>query len=412
MRIGLFTDTYPPMINGVSTSIAMLETALRKMGHKVYVVTVNPETMSYDFDSDENVIRLPSIPIGIYDYRITGIYPLKAINKIKEWNLDIIHSHTEFGVGTFARIMAKQLDIPVVHTYHTMYEDYVHYITKGHFDTASKKIVASLTKFYCDKTVTELIVPTKKTYDLFKKKYEYDKNVHIVPTGIEVDRFYKENNSDKRTAEIKEQYGIKKDDFVILFVGRLAEEKNVTFLIENQKELIEHNKKCKLMIIGDGPDADMLKEQAKELGIENNVIFTGKIPWEHIHEYYQVPNVFVSASNTETQGLTLLEAMAAGVPVVALDDDAFREVIVDDLNGYLFKESEGYVNSIKKLMDDKKLYSKMSRQARINGEAHSSKYYAEKVLDVYNMALKGDAKGNRSFSTKMFDVIKKGLHGE
>ena len=166
------------------------------------------------------------------------------------------------------------------------------------------------------------------------------------------------------------------------------------------------------MIIGDGPDADMLKEQAKELGIENNVIFTGKIPWEHIHEYYQVPNVFVSASNTETQGLTLLEAMAAGVPVVALDDDAFREVIVDDLNGYLFKESEGYVNSIKKLMNDKKLYSKMSRQARINGEAHSSKYYAEKVLDVYNMALKGDAKGNRSFSTKMFDVIKKGLHGE
>ena len=412
MRIGLFTDTYPPMINGVSTSIAMLETALRKMGHKVYVVTVNPETMSYDFDSDENVIGLPSIPIGIYDYRITGIYPLKAINKIKEWNLDIIHSHTEFGVGTFARIMAKQLDIPVVHTYHTMYEDYVHYITKGHFDAASKKIVGSLTKFYCDKTVTELIVPTKKTYDLFKKKYEYDKNVHIVPTGIEVDRFYKENNTDKRTNEIKEQYGIKKDDFVILFVGRLAEEKNVTFLIENQKELIKHNKKCKLMIIGDGPDAEMLKNQTKELGIDNNVIFTGKIPWEHIHEYYQVPNVFVSASNTETQGLTLLEAMAAGVPVVALDDDAFREVIVDDLNGYLFKEKEGYINSIEKLMDDKKLYSKMSRQARINGEAHSSKYYAEKVLDVYYMALKGDEKGSRSFSTKMFDVIKKGFHGE
>ena len=412
MRIGLFTDTYPPMINGVSTSIAMLETALRKMGHKVYVVTVNPETMSYDFDSDENVIRLPSIPIGIYDYRITGIYPLKAINKIKEWNLDIIHSHTEFGVGTFARIMAKQLDIPVVHTYHTMYEDYVHYITKGHFDAASKKIVGSLTKFYCDKTVTELIVPTKKTYDLFKEKYEYDKNVHIVPTGIEVDRFYKENNTDKRTNEIKEQYGIKKDDFVILFVGRLAEEKNVTFLIENQKELIKHNKKCKLMIIGDGPDADMLKKQAEELGISDNVIFTGKIPWEHIHEYYQVPNVFVSASNTETQGLTLLEAMAAGVPVVALDDDAFREVIVDDLNGYLFKEKEGYISSIEKLMDDKKLYSKMSRQARINGEAHSSKYYAEKVLDVYNMALKGDEKGSRSFSTKMLDVFKKGFHGE
>ena len=174
MRIGLFTDTYPPFINGVSTSIAMLESALRKLGHDVYVVTVNPDNMSYDFDSDEHIIRLPGIPIGIYDYRLTGIYPLKAINKIKEWNLDIIHSHTEFGVGTFARIMAKQLDIPIVHTYHTMYEDYVHYITKGHFDAASKKALEYFTKFYCDKTVTELIVPTKKTYDLFKKK-QYDK---------------------------------------------------------------------------------------------------------------------------------------------------------------------------------------------------------------------------------------------
>ena len=412
MRIGLFTDTYPPMINGVSTSIAMLESALRKMGHKVYVVTVNPETMSYDFESNENVIRLPSIPIGIYDYRISGIYPIKAINKIKEWDLDIIHSHTEFGVGTFARIMAKQLDIPIVHTYHTMYEDYVHYITKGHFDLASKKAVEYFTKFYCDKTVTELIVPTKKTYDLFKKKYEYDRNIHIVPTGIEVDRFYKENNSEKRINQLKEKYKIKKDDFIVLFVGRLAEEKNITFLIDNQKELLKHNKKCKLMIIGHGPDEEMLKKQAKDLKIENNVIFTGKIPWEEIHEYYQLASVFVSASNTETQGLTLLEAMAAGVPVVALDDEAFRDVVVDDLNGYLFKDDKEYISSINKLMDDKKLYDKMSRQSRINGEAHSSKYYAEKILDVYNMALKGEATGDRSFSSRMKSVIKKGLRGE
>ena len=412
MRIGLFTDTYPPMINGVSTSIAMLESALRKMGHKVYVVTVNPETMAYDFESNENVIRLPSIPIGIYDYRISGIYPLKAINKIKEWDLDIIHSHTEFGVGTFARIMAKQLDIPIVHTYHTMYEDYVHYITKGHFDLASKKAVEYLTKFYCDKTVTELIVPTKKTYDLFKKKYEYDRNIHIVPTGIEVDRFYKENNSEKRTKEIKDKYNIQKDDFVILFVGRLAEEKNVTFLIENQKDILKSNKNSKLMIIGDGPDIDMLKKQCKDLNIENNVIFTGKIPWEKIHEYYQVASVFVSASNTETQGLTLLEAMAAGVPVVALDDEAFRDVVVDGLNGYLFRDDKEYISSIKKLISDKKLYNRMSKQSRINGEAHSSKYYAEKVLDVYNMALKGETARDKSFSSRMKNVIKKGLRGE
>ena len=126
MRIGIFTDTYPPYINGVSTSIVMLKNALEKQGHQVFVVTVNADKMSYKYEDNNKIIRLPGVPIGIYDYRLTGIYPLKAINKIKKWHLDVIHSHTEFGVGTFARIIAKQFCIPLVHTYHTMYEDYVH----------------------------------------------------------------------------------------------------------------------------------------------------------------------------------------------------------------------------------------------------------------------------------------------
>ena len=417
MRIGIFTDTYPPFVNGVSTSIAMLEAALRKLGHQVYIVTVNPESLSYDFDMENNIIRLPGIPIGIYDYRLTGIYPLKAINRIKEWDLDIIHSHTEFGVGTFARIIAKQLDIPIVHTYHTMYEDYVHYITKGHFDFASKKAVEYLTKFYCDKTVTELIVPTKKTYDLFKNKYEYDRNVHIVPTGIEVERFYRENNSEEKTLELKKKYNIKENDFVILFVGRLAQEKNVDFLIKNQMEILKANKNCKLLIIGDGPDSDSFKTLAKDLEISDNVIFTGKIPWNSIHEYYQMASIFVSASHTETQGLTLLEAMGASIPVVAYDDEAFRDAVVDDLNGYLFNDDNDYIKYVLKLMNNKNLYKKMCRQARINAEAHSSKYYAEKVLDVYIMALGDDVDSDgdrqrRTFSSRMKNVIKKGFHGE
>ena len=415
MRIGIFTDTYPPFVNGVSTSILMLERALRKLGHEVFIVTVNPDTMHYNFDEDNHIIRLPGIPVGIYDYRLTGIYPLKAINRIKEWDLDIIHSHTEFGVGTFARIMAKQLDIPIVHTYHTMYEDYVHYITHGYFDSASKKLVEYLTKFYCDKTVTELIVPTKKTYDLFKEKYEYDRNVHIVPTGIEVERFYRENNDEKETDKLRKLLGLKKDDFVVLFVGRLAQEKNVPFLIENHAKIVKDNKKCKLLIIGDGPDADNFRKQVKELGVNNSVIFTGKIPLEEIHKYYQLGTVFVTASNTETQGLTLLEAMAASIPVVALDDEAFQDAIVDELNGFLFHNDDEYCEALLKLMKDKKLYNQMCRQAKINAEAHSSKYYAEKVLDVYYMALGGkpsDDRPKRTFTTKMKDVIKRGLKND
>ena len=222
MRIGIFTDTYAPHINGVATSILMLENALRKQGHSVFIVTVNPDELSYDFENSDRIIRIPGIPTGIYDYRLSGIYPVKAVNKIKEWNLDIIHSHTEFGIGTFARIMAKQLDIPLVHTYHTMYEDYVHYITKGLFDTPSKKIVEYITKFYCDKTAKELIVPTKKTYDLFKEKYKFDRNVHIIPTGIEVEQFYKENSDKHNQKVIKLKYKLNDDEFIIIFVGRIA----------------------------------------------------------------------------------------------------------------------------------------------------------------------------------------------
>ena len=130
MRIGLFTDVYPPYVNGVSTSVLMLKRSLEALGHQVYVVTVNNENMKYKYEEDGNIIRVPGLPIGIYDYRLTGINPVKAIKEIKKWRLDVIHSHTEFGVGTFARIISKQLEIPLVHTYHTMYEDYIHYITK------------------------------------------------------------------------------------------------------------------------------------------------------------------------------------------------------------------------------------------------------------------------------------------
>ena len=236
MRIGIFTDTYPPYINGVSTSIKMLENALIKKGHKVFIVTVNPEAMSYQIDKNGRVIRIPGIPVGIYDYRLTSIYPIRAVNKIKEWDLDVIHSQTEFGIGTFARVIGKQFDIPVVHTYHTMYEDYVHYITKGYFDTASKKVVEYLTKFYCDKTTKELIVPTKKTYDLFKEKYKYDRNVHIIPTGIEIERFYKEKISLDKKNNLRSELNISSTDILITFVGRIAEEKSIDFLINNHIE--------------------------------------------------------------------------------------------------------------------------------------------------------------------------------
>lgn len=402
MRIGIFTDTYPPYINGVSTSIKMLEKALKKKGHQVFIVTVNPDNMKYKYEENGRIIRIPGIPTGIYDYRLTGIYPIRVLKKIKNWNLDVIHSHTEFGVGTFARLVAKQYNIPLVHTYHTMYEDYVYYITHGYFDGPSKKLTEYFTKFYCDKTATELIVPSKKTYDLFKNKYKVDRNVHIVPTGIDVERFYKEKLNKRELVDLRKKLGIKEDEIVINYVGRLAKEKSVETLLESQQSLIKKYK-CRLLIVGSGPDLEHFKNMSKKLGIEKNVIFTGAVPWEKVPNYYGISDIFATASVTETQGLTVIEAMAAGLPVVCANDEAFRDVVIDGLNGKIFKTKRQYKKCIESLLKNNDELKVMSKQARITADSHSLKYYAEQILDVYNFAL------STKKEIKLIDKIKNTL---
>ena len=412
MRIGIFSDTYPPFINGVSTSIRMLEDEFRKKGHTVYIVTVNSENMSYKQENEGRILRIPGVPTGIYDYRLTSFYPFKAFNIIKEWDLDVIHTQTEFGIGTFARVVGKQLNIPVVHTYHTMYEDYVHYITKGYFKNSSRKIVEYITKFYCDKTIKELIVPTKKTYNLFKDKYKFDRNVHIIPTGINVENFYKENVDWKEIEKLRKKYGIKDNEKILLYLGRVAKEKSIDFLINNQVKIIEKFSNCKLMVVGDGPDLEEYKKLAKSKGIEDNVIFVGKVPWEQTKLYYNMADIFVTASTTETQGLTVVEAMAASKPVVAVDDESFNTTVIDDLTGFLFNTKKEYIESIEKLLSDYDLIENMGNQGRINSLAYSSSFFAERILNVYKLAIGEGQNHDKRLSTRVKDVFIRGIHGQ
>lgn len=405
MRIGIFTETYTPYISGLVTSEVMLKKGLEKLGHEVYVVTANLETFHYEYDEEEHILRVPGIPTGIYDSRLTSVYPLKAVNMIKNWNLDIIHSQTEFAMGTFARLMAYQLDIPLVHTYHTMYEDYIHYITKGYFNKSSKKIVEYLTLFYCDKTASELIVPTKKTYDLFKEKYQVDRNIHIIPTGIELERFYKENIDKEKLEKLKQKLKLNKDDFVSIFIGRLGQEKNVVFLLDVMKKLVPKYPKLKLLIVGDGPDYEEYQNIIKDYKIDKNVIMTGKVAWEEVPYYYHLSDIFLTASHTETQGLTVIEAMASGVVPVCVEDESFAIAVVDGLNGRIFNDEEECQNIIIELYEDKKMLARLSKQARINSDRFSSKYFAESVLDVYKYALE-NKKNRLGLIGKFVDKMK------
>ena len=405
MNIGLFTDSYPPYINGVATSVYNLREALKKLGHTVYIVTVNDSIIKHEYDEKEKVLRIPGIPIGIYDYRLSEIYPVSTVKMIKKWKLDVIHSHTEFGVGIFARILAKKFKIPLVHTYHTLYEDYTHYITHNHFDKLSKKIVKDLTKVYCVKTAKETIVPTEKIYKLFKEKYMITKNVSVIPSGIDIERFFEENVEQDKVEQIKERYGITKDDFTIIFVGRLAQEKNIEFLLNAQQKLIEKRiNNIKLLIVGDGPDKEDYINITRKLNIFDKVIFTGKIEQDKIHYYYQCADAFVTASNSETQGLTVIEAMAAGVVPICINDMAFIDMLPKKS---LFNNQKEYINRLITFSADDELRKEYKAEIRKKAEEYSSNTYAQRVLNVYSGVLNGGKKDNTLKSRELINEKKK-----
>lgn len=408
MRVGIFTESYPPLVNGVSTSILMLEHALTKLGHEVFIITVSDNKKDYVLENNGHILRLPSVNLAnCYDYKMTSVYPIKAVNMIKKMNLDVIHSNVEFTVGIFARVVFEQLSIPLVHTYHTNWEDYTHYITKNKkiLDDICKKLLKYLVVFFEDKTVTELIVPSNKIYNLFKDKYKFTKNIHIIQTGIETSKFYKENFNQKDINSLKKKLGIKKKDFVVMTVSRLAKEKSVDRIINNHKELVKKYSNMKLLIVGDGPDIDKLKDEAKSLGVSDSVIFTGKVPLNDIPIYYQLGNVFVTASKSETQGLTVVEAISSSLPVVAVKDDSFVNSVIEDFNGFVFTDDEKYINSISKLYEDKELYNRLSNQSRLLSEDFSSEYFALKVLKVYETAIENYKKDNKKIINKIKNNI-------
>lgn len=387
MKIGIFTDAYEPHISGVTTSIKMLKTALEKMHHEVYIVTANLDNNKFIYDKKNKIIYLPGIKTGIYETKLTGIYSKKAMKIIKEWNLDVIHSQTEFGVGYFSRIVAKKLSLPIVHTYHTLYEDYVHYVTHGHFDNFAKKLAIKITKYYCEKRCDELIVPTDKIKDLFINKYNIIKQVNVIPTGIDIDKFKITPSMKKNIQTIKNKYKIKDTDFVIGSVGRIAPEKSFDKLLYNIKDMIKVNTNIKVLLVGGGPDLDNLKELTKKLNLENYVIFTDKIDYDLVPTYFNIFNVVVSFSKTETQGLTIIEGLAASKPTLCIEDDSFRAMIEPNYNGYLFKNDTEFKDYIFKLMNDQKLYKDMATNARNSTYKYSKEVFAADILKVYHKAI-------------------------
>lgn len=384
MKILITSDWYHPVVNGVVRSILNLKSYLEDRGFDVKVLTLSNSTESY---KKENVYYIGSLGAGkIYpDARISATLRNKFIEEIKDWKPDIVHSQCEFSTFMMATKIAKKASCPIIHTYHTIYEDYTHYFSPS--KKVGKKVISVFSKAIADRT-DYIIAPSKKTLEILKSYDIEDEKIKIIPTGIEMP----ENLSDKY--KLRDYYGFDKSDKIILYLGRLAEEKNIEELIDYYDKL--HIEKLKFILVGGGPYLDSLKEYSKK--IDKRIYFAGMVKPKEVNNYYRMADAFVSASKSETQGLTYYEAMSNGTLAICRKDLCLDHVIIDDFNGYQYKDFYDFEKFLKIIFSDDKKRDQLSQNARDYAlENFSIDSFGEKCEKIYKKALEKEIIDENSY---------------
>jgi len=376
MNIGLFTDTYYPQINGVATSLLTLEKELTAMGHKVYIFTVSDPNATHK----DNVFRMPSMPLFFSKGHRIGIsYPPQILLTIRKLKLDLIHTHSEFTLGIFGKVVSEVLGIPLIHTYHTMWEDYVHYVGGGH--VVGPKAARLYSRIFCNRAKV-VIAPTAKTKESLLS-YGVKKPIKIIPTGIDFAPFSPSSYSADEISALRESIGLKPKDKVLLSIGRVAKEKSMDLILRNLPKIAEHIPKIKMVIVGDGPALEDIKALAKTLGLKKHLLCTGSRPFAEIGKYYQIGDVFVSASTSETQGLTYAEAMAAHLPVVAKLDKSITGLIKHKETGYTFETQEEMIDAVVDAIANKKERERIISHALKSLKPMSSQRFGHSIAALY-----------------------------
>lgn len=322
MNIGLYTDTYFPQISGVATSIKTLKDSLEQRGNNVFIFTTTDPHVEKG-TVEPNVFRFSSVPfISFTDRRIAYRGLFEAVKIAKEVKLDVVHTQTEFSMGSIGKFVARQLRIPAIHTYHTMYEDYLHYVLNGHL--LKPVHVKAFTKSYL-KNMDGVIAPSIRVKNLLER-YQVEPPIRVIPTGVDL-----KGMNQVREQNIRQKLGLNSDNIVLLTLSRIAAEKKIDRILDILPDIVDKYPNLRLVIAGDGPDVDVLKAQVARLTLEDFVIFTGNVPHEEVGSYYQMADLFVSASDTETQGLTYIEALAAGTKCVVYKTD-YTERVFDNID--------------------------------------------------------------------------------
>lgn len=376
MKILIASDWYTPAVNGVVTSVKNLRRELQRRGHEVRVLTLSQSRFSRE---EDGVTYLGSIPVGLIypGARLRTALAGKWVRELVEWGPDVVHTQCEMSTFFLSRRIAEELEIPLIHTYHTVYEDYTHYFSPS--ERLGKKAVAVLSRKVG--TMTDcMIAPTEKVRALLDK-YGVETPVYVVPSGIDLQRFRKETPPET-LANMRRQAGIPENRRVLVCLGRLAEEKNVEELLRFRAAMGERN--ITLLLVGGGPWRAKLEELAGELGLTApDVIFTGMVPPEQVPDWYRMGELFVSASTSETQGLTYAEALAAGVPALCRADSCLDGVIQNGENGWQYTDEADFMEKLEYFLRDADLRQRMAAAALESAEELSAQRFAQRVERIY-----------------------------
>ncbi|GGD04254.1 glycosyltransferase family 4 protein [Enterococcus wangshanyuanii] len=339
MKFGFFTDTYFPQVSGVATSIKTLKEELEKKGHQVYIfTTTDPNAKEFE----EDVIRMPSVPfVSFKDRRIVVRGMWYAYLIAKELELDLIHTHTEFGAGLLGKMVGKKLKIPVIHTYHTMYEDYLHYIAKG--KVVRPTHVKYFSRFFANHT-TGVVCPSERVIDKLRE-YGVTSPMRIIPTGIDIKKFERPDITEQMKEALREELGLTKENMMLLSLSRISYEKNIQAIIQGLPIIFERFPNARFVIVGDGPYVEKLSCLAEELNIREKIQFVGEVPNDQVAIYYKAADYFVSASTSETQGLTYTEAMASGVPCVVEGNAYLNNLFDHESLGHTFESDDEFASA-------------------------------------------------------------------
>ncbi len=381
MNIAIFSDCYIPIKNGVVTSILQLKEGLENKGHNVIIIT--SDVPNYK-DKDKNIFRLPSVKAGLGTEQRFAFFNQGPINRfLKKKNIDIIHSHTEFSIGYSGKWAAKKLKIPHVHTTHTMWEEYNHYILNGRL--VSKKMIRNILKTYLKK-IDAFICPSIKAKKYYQDLMPNTPSV-IIHNGIDIQKFKSTPISKTEIAQLRKEFELKKHNKILIFVGRIGKEKRVLELFNAVLPVLKATHNTKMIFVGEGPALKELIKLSTECHLHKEFVFTGFVNWELIYRLYSMANVFVTTSLSEVQPMTLIEATMCGLPIIARKDESYLDLVQNDRNGYLVDSDEEITIKLKYLLNNNIKLKEFSKMSLIISQAFTAENHVNKVEEFYKKVL-------------------------